>query len=106
MRSTFLRPSCGALLLAGVLGSSSHVIAAGSLFGAIRRNDVAAVKTLVDRGADVKAPDDSGATPLMHAALYAGPECVQLLLDRGADVNAANQYGASPVGCGNSICLK
>jgi ankyrin repeat protein len=45
----------------------------------------------------VKAPDAGGATPLMYAALYAGPDVLASLIDHGASVNAANKYGATPL---------
>ena len=84
-----------AVLLTAALGSSPRLSASSPLFDAIRRNDPALVKTLVEAGADVKTADDTGATPLMYAALYAGPECLKLLIDHRATVNALNKYGAT-----------
>ncbi len=75
--------------------------AAGSmaveLATAIRGGDVRTVRRLLDDGADVNARDAAGNTPLILAAFYAGPECVELLLERGADVNAANKAGVTPL---------
>src|SRR5262252_1427820 len=97
MRSTLIRLSFAAILLACIGVVNGRVAATGSLFEAIRSNDIAAVKALVAGGADVKSPDDTGGTPLMYAALYAGPECLALLIDHGASVNTGNTYGATPL---------
>jgi ankyrin repeat protein len=67
----------------------------GTLLDAIRRDDAAAVKVLIRADASVNAADASGATPLMHAALLAGPRVIRQLLDRGAEVNTANRFGAT-----------
>src|SRR5207253_355118 len=65
------------------------------LLEALRANDKAGVKTLLQSGADSNARDSSGASALMYATLYASSEEMRLLLDRGADVNAANAQGAT-----------
>jgi ankyrin repeat protein len=64
---------------------------------AIRDGDLKAVRAHLDAGVDVNARDANGNTPLLLAAVYAGPECVELLLKKGADVNAANKAGATPL---------
>ena len=88
--------------IAGLMGLLAvlfhiHVTASpdGTLLDAIRRDDAAAVKVLIRSDAGVNATDASGATPLMHAALLAGPRVIRQLLDGGADVNAANRFGAT-----------
>lgn len=63
---------------------------------AIRDGDLKAVRAQLDTGADVNARDADGNTPLLLAAVYAGPECVELLLKKGADVNAVNKLGVTP----------
>ena len=95
MGANFIRVLGAAALLAVAAGDSQRLSASSTLFDAIRRADLAEVKALVTAGADVKAADDTGATPLMYAALYAGPECLKLLIDHGAPVNAINKHGAS-----------
>jgi ankyrin repeat protein len=64
---------------------------------AIRDGDLRAVRAQLDGGVDVNARDADGNTPLLLAAIYAGPECVELLLKKGADVNASNKLGATPL---------
>src|SRR5262249_37444843 len=64
---------------------------------AIRDCDLKAVRAPPDAGVDVNARDADGNTPLLLAAVYAGPECVELLLKKGADVNASNKFGARPL---------
>jgi ankyrin repeat protein len=54
--------------------------------------DVAAVKVLVDAGADVNAKGDQGATPLFNAVMGGSPEVVSFLLKTGADARIPNSY--------------
>jgi ankyrin repeat protein len=69
---------------------------AATLVTAIRMGDVQAVRTSLDEhGADVNVRDAEGNTPLILAALYSSPECVDFLIQKGADVNAANKAGAT-----------
>lgn len=65
------------------------------LFLAIRAGNEELVKRVLNRGAEVNARDRYQSTPLMHAALYATPECMRLLIEKGADVNARNGVGAT-----------
>jgi ankyrin repeat protein len=64
---------------------------------AIRDGDLKAVRAQLDGGVDVNALDADGNTPLLLAAVYADPECVDLLLKKGADVNAVNKLGVTPL---------
>jgi ankyrin repeat protein len=97
MRSMFATLSCAAALLSILTTSGRPVTATSSLFEALRRNDTASVKTLIGSGADVSSGDDTGATPLMYAALYTGPDSLHTLLEHRAAVNVANKYGATPL---------
>src|SRR5215475_3137832 len=94
MGPRFIRVLGTAVLLAAAV-SGHRLSASSTLVDAIRRNDLAQVKSLVEAGADVKTADDTGATPLMYAALYARPDCLKLLIDHGASVNSLNKYGAT-----------
>ena len=83
------------LLPVTLLAAVSLLGADAELFSAIRKNDLAAVRTLVRNGAAANTKDSDGATPLMQAALSASPEVVKFLLDSGADPNAANAAGVT-----------
>ena len=65
------------------------------LLDAIRRDDQAVVRELISKGGAPDVRDESGATALMYAALYASPATLQLLLDAGVDVNASNSNGST-----------
>ncbi|HEX3150545.1 MAG TPA: PQQ-binding-like beta-propeller repeat protein [Gemmataceae bacterium] len=67
-------------------------------FAAVRRGDVRAVETLLDKGVDPKAKTAYGATGLHFAADKGNVEMAKLLLKRKADPNAADTfYGATPL---------
>ncbi len=66
------------------------------LYEATRVGDVAAVKSLLDKGADVNAKFRYGATALFKAAERGHTEVVKLLLERGADTTVKDTfYGAT-----------
>ena len=56
------------------------------------------VSRCIEAGADVRAMDESGATPL-HAAAQSSRDSVVIavLLDAGADTNARNRHGWTPL---------
>ena len=56
-------------------------------------NDQAAVKRLLDAGADPNASDDGGRTPLHFAAQEGSTDAVRLLLSRGAEADLVDSYG-------------
>jgi len=57
-----------------------------------------AVMTLLANGADPRAADDEGNTPLHHAARSTDPGVAALLRDAAAEIDALNQEGFSPLG--------
>ena len=66
------------------------------LFEAVRKGDLAAVTTALDKGADVNAKFRYGATALFKAAERGHTEIAKVLLDRGADVKVKDTfYGAT-----------
>jgi ankyrin repeat protein len=95
MGAKFFRVLGAAALVAVATAGSQRVSASGTLFDSIRQSNLIQVQALVAAGADVKAADETGATLLMYAALYAGPDCLKLLIDHGAPVNAINKHGAT-----------
>jgi len=56
-----------------------------------------AVMTLLANGADPRATDSDGSTPMHHAARSTDPAVAALLLDAGAHVDAINGEGHSPL---------
>ena len=71
--------------------------AQGRLVDAVKTNDVASVRTLVDQRADVNALQADGTTALHWAVEGDSLEIVQVLVRAGANVKAANRYGATPL---------
>ncbi|MDG4595590.1 MAG: ankyrin repeat domain-containing protein [Candidatus Contendobacter sp.] len=61
-----------------------------TLMNAVKRNDLARVKELIQQGVDINAPDASGDVPLIMAAYEGHTEIVQALLEVGADVTAVD----------------
>ncbi|MGH8032144.1 MAG: ankyrin repeat domain-containing protein, partial [Luteimonas sp.] len=57
-----------------------------------------AVMTLLANGADPRAVDGDGNTPLHHAARSSDPGVAALLGDAGADLKALNHDGLTPLG--------
>lgn len=66
---------------------------AKALFTLIRNDDFKAVREMLRDKALIESRNQHGGTPLMHAALYAGADCVELLLRLGVDVNATDDDG-------------
>ena len=67
------------------------------LLEAAARADVAAVRTLVQQGADVNVRYGDGATALHWAVHRDNGELADLLIRTGAAVNAANDLGVTPL---------
>jgi ankyrin repeat protein len=64
-------------------------------YSAIRGNDLARLRTLVDQKANVNTKDSRGETPLMYAAAVGSVEAMKFLLEQGADANVQNQFGST-----------
>jgi ankyrin repeat protein len=59
--------------------------------------DLALIKLLITRGADVNAADREQWTPLHFAARDGKSAVVQALLDAGASIDAPNNFGNTPL---------
>ena len=64
---------------------------------AARTADWAAVRALVEQGADVTAPQGDGTTALHWAGYWDEDDMAALLLDAGADANATTDLGVTPL---------
>lgn len=67
-----------------------------SLIQAVLDGDLAAVRRLVEAGADLNASDERGATPL-HYAACGRPAVIQFLGRNGASPGARDAQGYSPL---------
>jgi hypothetical protein len=66
------------------------------LLAAVRKGDIAAVRALLDKGANVNSKSPYGATPLFFAADRGHTEIAKVLIERGADVTIKDTfYGAT-----------
>ena len=86
----------GTLMLLAVAGARAES-ADLQLKEAVRSGDHAAVRSLIEDGADVNAPEADGATVLHWAVRWDDLESVDLLLRAGANADAANAYGVTPL---------
>jgi len=88
---------CGLLSMLLLFGWVLSVYAGNGqdLINAAENGDVAKVKVLLAKGADVNAKANNGATALIMASQNGHLEVVKALLAKGADVNAkANGWTA------------
>jgi ankyrin repeat protein len=69
------------------------VASAGPLHDAARDGDVERVKQLLNQGADLSEPDNTGEPPLLVASLAGHADVVVLLLERGSDIEIRNKGG-------------
>jgi quinoprotein dehydrogenase-associated probable ABC transporter substrate-binding protein len=67
------------------------------LSNAIIANDSERVKFLVEKGADVNAPDLQGWTPLQNAARQRKDQMIKTLIELGADPNRPAADGSTPL---------
>jgi ankyrin repeat protein len=77
------------------LSSAEKAKIQSEFVNAIEGNDIARVKDLIARGADVNAKGKDGQSYLHEAASKGHVEIVKLLIEKGADINARNKYGNS-----------
>lgn len=75
--------------------ASSGGASSSELRAAVRGNDVAEVRRLLEAGADPNELDPTGESAFLAAAARADddPELIELLLEHGGDVRATNREG-------------
>lgn len=83
----------GIALVARSGNCSMSFARAVNLHDAVRSGDVEVVRSVIESGADVNAPDSWG-TPLAVAVSKGSDKIVQLLIEAGADVEVATSTGA------------
>ena len=93
-KRTFNGIAAVALILCAGIGEAR---AQDPLVDAVKTNDVASVRTLIDKRVDVNAVQADGTTALHWAVEGDSLEIVQVLVRAGANVKAANRYGATPL---------
>lgn len=76
-----------ALLLSAT--GAARADATADLWTALKSANDPAALAAIAKGANVKKPDATGATPLHVAACFSGPEVVKALIDAKSDINAA-----------------
>jgi ankyrin repeat protein len=84
----------GVVLVCAAVGAAEAQV---RLVAAIKANDVAAVRALLDERGDVNAVEADGTTALHWAVDREATELVQLLIRAGANVTATNRYGVTPL---------
>jgi len=62
-----------------------------------REVDISKLQDLIERGADVRAKDDDGWTPLHWASWKDNVEIAELLIEKGADLEAKDNSGRTPL---------
>ncbi len=67
------------------------------LIEAVKTGDAAAVRTLLDRGADVDAAEPDGTTALHWAVHNEDLDVAARLVEAGAEVDATTRYGVAPL---------
>jgi uncharacterized protein len=100
LRSSVLARTVVALLLAAMSPAPHLALAANAdtaLIDAAKKNDLAAVRALVDQRANVNATAPDGGTALHWASYRDNVDAAALLIRAGAHVNAANDLGATPL---------
>ena len=92
-----LRLGIGLTVLSLFAGTLSAASTGNDLLDAVRRGDPAAVRALLDQGADANTRYGDGTTPLHWAAYRTDLESTNLLLRARAQVNAVNDLGVTPL---------
>jgi len=65
------------------------------IHSAVKGGHKAALKLLLDMGADINERNSGGTTALLEAVFYNHPSCIKILIERGADTTIPTSYGRS-----------
>jgi ankyrin repeat protein len=87
---------CGRLAI-GLVGLVCAAAPSSDVADAAANNNSEAIRSLIQRHADVNAPQADGTTALHWAARWDDLELADLLLHAGADPKTANRDGATPM---------
>ncbi len=85
------------LVMSPLARAEGRAAAAATLVEAIKSEDRTAVRTLLQRRADVNAPEPDGTTPLHWAAHMDDVGTAELLIGAGANPKAANRHRVTPL---------
>ena len=85
------------LLIAVYLPGAARAAGPAPLVDAVERGDVAAVRALLDRRADLELARADGLTPLLAAVHADRLDLTDLLLRAGAKASGADRYGVTPL---------
>ena len=95
MRVTPVISACAAaLVLSAAIGAA---VTPSPVADAAQKGDIAAVRSLLAKKADVNASQPDGATALQWAAYSNNLQLADVLIKAGADVKLANHDGATPM---------
>ena len=85
------------LVMSPLTRAEGRAAAAATLVEAIKSEDRTAVRALLQRRADVNAPEPDGTTPLHWAAHLDDVGTAELLIGAGANPKAANRHRVTPL---------
>jgi ankyrin repeat protein len=86
--------------VAGLLlcvSSTDAAVAPASVAEAVRRADKTAIRAMLQKHADVNAPEPDGSTALHWAAYTDDTDTAELLIHAGANAKTTNRYGVTPL---------
>src|SRR5216110_57589 len=89
--------------LLSLLATAAYSANTSPVADAAEKSDLAAIRTLLERHADVNAPQADGMSALHWAVFHKDVEAAKILLQNKANVACTNQYGVAPlsVACQN-----
>jgi ankyrin repeat protein len=90
-----MRTACLLAMITAAVTGQEMAKTPDQFYAAIRENNLAQLKTLLDQKDSANVKDDRGITPLMYAAENGSLDAMRLLIDSGADVNTQNAFGST-----------